>query len=538
MDNEKEYGKKGTENGSPWENEIIDVLQSIEEDYSQFTKNFVTLRKNIQGFMEETEEKLKVIQEDTFRKTEAKEVEKDVGAAKKHLGDVDKKLHNVMDEIGFGESLDVSKIPPMILENVYESTLEDIIQTMKRNLGSHDADETIRDALELMRTRTSGSELFQYDGRRIRVRNLVSSIEQKLISAKQVHSTYTELLSKLSEKLPHYEPKNFRAMMKSKSLEFAIDRVTKLMDKIDRMETTLTNTTNIVSSFTNQLNLKMGGLEERITHIEEDLESIVDERFLQYETRIEEMEATMASLTSLKDDMVENKRFEDEVSVLESRIGELSAMLDMEFSDFEDNDATPIDEGEVILGLTDEEKFIYYSIPDGGGTINKIEEGLGDVVDDVEEGLRSLIEKGKIEEIKRGRWTVYERPHECGPQEELKEDDTVEIEDDDSAQDALEFINSEVEELERENDAPADEITTDEETVGSDEDEKTIEESILDLIPEEGCTLSRLNREIEALDKGDIEVLLNELIDNDKLKTIKRNRWTIYMKTEDNLEVK
>ncbi len=67
---------------------------------------------------------------------------------------------------------------------------------------------------------------------------------------------------------------------------------------------------------------------------------------------------------------------------------------------------------------------------------------------------------------------------------------------------------------------------------------QTLEKLILSRIPEDGCTLARLNREIEKLDKREIEEILKDLINDDKLTTIKRNRWTIYMKAPKNMEVK
>ncbi len=496
---------------STWEHEIIDVLESIENDYSQFTKNFNTLRKNLQGFIDETDKQLKDIKRETERKVESEDVEKNVGLAKKQIKDVDKKLHNVMDEIGFGESLDVSKIPPKILENVYESTLEDIVLSMKRNLGTHDMDIKVRDALELMRSRTSGSELFQFDGRKIRVKNLVPSIEQKLISAKQVHSTYTELLSKLIENIPHYEPKNFRAMMKAKSLEFAIDKVTTLIERTNQIETRFNNTTHIVSSLTNQLNSKFNEMEERMSSLEKNIEIMIQDRFSEYNRRLDELESSTNVLKDIEEDISSLELFEKEKTDLENRLGELSATLDMEVAKLE-KEIGKLSGADIEAydDLTEEEKFIYYAIPEGGGTLNAIENTVGDVVDDVDSKIESMLEKDMLNKLKRGRWTIYER----------------------KSADDISIIEEEVSEEE----VSEEEISEEE---ASEVDEAlSSKELILSRISEDGCTLARLNREVEELDKAEIEAILSELINDDILTTIKRNRWTIYMKAPNNMEVK
>ncbi len=495
-----------------WENDIINVLQDIETDYSQFKDNIHSLRKNLQGFMEDTEVKLREVRKEAETKVEPEEMQEKVGRTRKDIQDVGKKLHDVMGEIGFGESLDVSKIPPNILEGVYETTLEDVVNTMRRNLGTHDTDHKVKEALEMMRTRTSGSELFQYDGKKINVRNLVPSIEQKLISAKQVHSTYTELLTKLVEHIPGYKPKNFRAMMKSKSLEFAIDKVTQLIHKTNKLETTFSNTTQIVSSFSSQFNNRVNEIREEIKSTEDTIMTKVDERFSEFDERIRAMENSLTILETLEERLESFDRFEEDRDRLEKKIVELSTILDIE-ADRLENISSKEDEEEIETispeELSDEERFVYYAIPEDGGTCEAITTEVGEMIDDVEEKLESLVEKGMVKEYKRGRWNIYERK-EISDEEESEEPDAEGL----------------IEEGEMEEPSESEEL-----------DAGSYKEMVLDNIPEDGCTLARLNREIEDLDKDEIQELLNELIDDDRLTTIKRNRWTIYIKATNTTEV-
>jgi predicted nucleic acid-binding Zn-ribbon protein len=167
---------------------------------------------------------------------------------------LDEKNEEILEEIGFGESMNVSKIPPNILESVYESTMEDIVIEIRKNRGSHDAEEIINRTLEDIRTRTSGSELFYFNGRRLSTRNLAKAISGKLISAKQVQTTYDELLSKLLEYLPGYKAKNFRAMIKLKSQEYAVDKSTLLLERFNLLKEDINHIKNMVGSVSNRQN--------------------------------------------------------------------------------------------------------------------------------------------------------------------------------------------------------------------------------------------------------------------------------------------
>ena len=55
--------------------------------------------------------------------------------------------------------------------------------------------------------KTSGSELFSYNGRSIITENLARSLETHMISAKQIQTTYSELLRNLLTTIPHYKSK-------------------------------------------------------------------------------------------------------------------------------------------------------------------------------------------------------------------------------------------------------------------------------------------------------------------------------------------
>ena len=166
------------------------------------------------------------------------EKKQDLKQAKRMAKDLEKvieKVNLMMEEVGYGEEIDVSKIPPNILEIVFQSTLDEVVEKIWKEKGSHDAERIIGSVLEEVRLRTSGSELFMFDAKRIKTRNLARTLEKELISARQIQTTYKELLGRLLEHLPGYKPKNFRAMIKIKSQEYSVDTSTMLTRKTTDM---------------------------------------------------------------------------------------------------------------------------------------------------------------------------------------------------------------------------------------------------------------------------------------------------------------
>jgi hypothetical protein len=185
----------------------------------------------------------------------------------KDIERLDWKVEQLMDEVGFGESLDVSKIPPNILEIVYQATLDDVVKEMGKTRSLQEVGTMIERTLEEVRKNTSGSELFRYNGRRVVTENLARSIDQGLISAKQIQTTYAELLMRLLESVPGYKPKNFRAMIKIKSQEYAVDRVTHLLGRIENAEKVLDNTGQMIAAFTAQSQARFNQLGSRVDEV-------------------------------------------------------------------------------------------------------------------------------------------------------------------------------------------------------------------------------------------------------------------------------
>ncbi|MEM2899168.1 MAG: hypothetical protein QXT63_00095 [Thermoplasmata archaeon] len=201
------------------------------------------------------------------------------------------KLDLILEEIGFGEEMNIGKIPPSILEMVYQTTLDDVISELWKNLGPYESEKVIMKVLEEVRLNTSGSELFKFDGKRLCAKYVARTIEQRLISAKQIHITYNEILNKLLDHIPGHKAKNFNAMIKIKSQEYAVDK-------------------ELLESYKEEIEIKFRDIvkekikeDERISEILELRKSIEESNKLQKELKNE--------LTILKEEIAKVKEIKE-----------------------------------------------------------------------------------------------------------------------------------------------------------------------------------------------------------------------------------
>lgn len=185
---------------------------------------------------------------------------------------VSERIGSVISEIGFGEVIDVSKVPPDILETVYEVTLNDVLDEMRAHVGTQGLDKLIYDILEGIRQQTSGSELFYFDGKKIRTRKLATYITRKLISAKQTQTTYETFMGRLLEHTHNYNPKNFKAMVNLKSQEYAVNNSRLLRAEVDVMRTELSELKaeiykldDALKQNTEKMNKELGGKLDNMT---------------------------------------------------------------------------------------------------------------------------------------------------------------------------------------------------------------------------------------------------------------------------------
>ncbi len=234
-------------------------------------EEFKTKMRQISGRLDSLDTKIDRFNNDMRKSFERIEKDSNLWKIQKELDKVSDKIIDMMEDIGFSEDLSVTKIPPTILEIVYQATLDDIHFEIVRTKGAQDAETIARTALEEVRLKTSGSELFKFDGRKIVTDNLARSISANLISAKQIQTTYDVLLDRLLETVPHHKAKNFRGMIKVKSQEFAVDRATVLTKEYDRLEKIIESTSQMVAAISAQSNAKNLEVQETLEDIKNNL---------------------------------------------------------------------------------------------------------------------------------------------------------------------------------------------------------------------------------------------------------------------------
>jgi len=151
----------------------------------------------------------------------------DLQPIQRELEKIRGKIDDIVDEVGYGEALDIAKVPPYILEAAYQAILDDLADEIVKVCGTHDAEQHILHSLEQLRLKTSGSELFHYKPHRIQV-GVARPLEKGLVSARQVQMTFDELVRHLLEPIHYHTPKNFRALIKIKSQEYSVDKALSL----------------------------------------------------------------------------------------------------------------------------------------------------------------------------------------------------------------------------------------------------------------------------------------------------------------------
>ena len=256
------------------ETKIGEIEESIEKKYESKIKEIDGLKTEIDGMKKEVNKIYEMHQV----------LKEDIDALREYTLKYEKfmkKLRYIEEVIGTEEEIDVNKVPPNILQLVYQYTLNDIIYNLRKFVGIDESERIVNEVMQDVRTRTSGTELFKFREGKIITKDIEKAIEKKLISPKQVHSTYVEIVSRLREYIPHYIPKNFASLMRTKGQEYAIETTTENRLRIEMMERNLEKLRNELSYQENMwreelLNQKMS-IEMKINEAEEKTNGKLEE---------------------------------------------------------------------------------------------------------------------------------------------------------------------------------------------------------------------------------------------------------------------
>lgn len=382
---------------------VIDNTERFAAKADQFSGRMDFIESKLDRNITEIKKNIEKISKDTEYKRIEREMEK-----------VSEKVLDIMEDSGYGESLSVAKIPPTILEIVYQAILDDIHIEIVKTKGPQDAERVARSALEEVRLKTSGSELFKFDGRKIVTDSLAKSIEANMISARQIQTTYDVLLDKLLETVPHHKAKNFKGMIKVKSQEFAVDRATKLTKEFGKFEKIVESTNQMVAAMAANFSTRNLELHEMLNEMKDNTLATKADR--------DEIDV----LKSKVEDIVErNIRLADEFALLKAELDMkekikshedgsttegsefLLAPGEMPFPESpnasEDFQTTPEPSADETLHL----KMILDAVERGIGSKTALmkDTGLEEIV--VIQALNGLVEQKKIIEKKIGKRLKY-----------------------------------------------------------------------------------------------------------------------------------
>jgi hypothetical protein len=297
------------------------------------------------------------------------DVKADIGELKvlrEMIQRLDGKLEDVIEVVGYEESLNLTKIPPRILELVYQTTLDDVTAALIQTMGENETERLISRVMEEVRIRTSGSEMFRYQNPRFKINGVGESIEKGLISAKQLQMTYDEILKRMKEHIPHHQSKNFRAMIKVKSQEFAVEKTTQVARELVSMQAEVQALRESISEVSNRMSHEIAEIASKISDINRKLNELEPD--------------------------VDGKKPNGAGSTFEQP----SPEIPQETVEESDEEASPEEAEEQVLAL----------IPAEGTTLTKLKKS-NPPDGDLQSTLDSLVEKGAIGKKKRGKGFVY-----------------------------------------------------------------------------------------------------------------------------------
>ncbi|MFQ5884379.1 MAG: hypothetical protein ACE5IO_04690 [Thermoplasmata archaeon] len=377
--------------------ELLEMKEDVATQLNYLDDNVATLTTVLSEFSARTLDDLAVLR----KKLKVKADEGDLDSLKKKIRRMNTKLEGVVEEVGYQESLDLSKIPPGILELVYQTTLDDIARALNKTLGHSDAEKTILGVIEEVRLKTSGSELFRYESPRFKIKGVASSIEKGLISAKQAQMTYEELVKKMLEHIPRHTPKNFRALIKVKSQEFAVDRSSRLEKELRNMSQEFQSLRESLSEVSQNVSVEVSRLSSQLKGIKMELEKTISDSKVEVSVGASEPKDEDQSLS--REERIVQARFQRGMNEHEA---DPTSQLEEE----DDSGATSYNEIEGV---------VLSSIPEEGISFTKLKKELSPAFPgmDVQSVLDSLIQKGLTEKRPRGKGFIYYAKEEAEKEE-------------------------------------------------------------------------------------------------------------------------
>lgn len=395
------------------EKKLSDLQELLESKSSEKGDEIKRLEKEIKDLDSEILE----------MKKSSEGMENDISLLRKYFlkyEKIQKRVKNIEEVMGVEEDINVNKVPPSILRLVYQYTLNDAINTLRKYVGPSEAERIMKFVLQDVRTRTSGTELFKLVNGKIEAYDIEKAIKKKLISPKQIHLTYVEIINKIREYIPGYTPKNFASLLRTKGQEYAIETSTENRIRIEMLER---NLENMRSEIAYQENI----IREDISEIKRMLEMDIENTSNSLGDRIAKVEETVSGLhdeiVKIYDtinhivpylDTLRNQVYSEIINTIPevgAAINELkySPEIIKDFLAEEVNNGTVIVMDDVIYSTEKIKNKILETIGEESISFSKLKKELGYEKEILITVLEWMKKEGQIEEKKYGKGKKYKR---------------------------------------------------------------------------------------------------------------------------------
>ena len=314
-----------------FEDKVANLKSAIDELYQRVDEGFSSNEEQIYDIVDGVGTRAGL---NEFRK-----LKRDFKVFSKRLNRVAKEA----DATG-AEVLDATKIPSNVLEITYRKTLNDLYSAILNEFGEREAVEIVESIIDDVRRSSAGVDLLSFEDGAFTIRKLADAIDAKLISSKQIHSTYVEFFRQLSECVPGYEARDFKSFVETGSREYAVDEISLHTKRLGKMESELSDIKSEISKIT-----------EHFASIEE----VEGERADEIKGNVDELSNVSEKIGKLANAVNSHTRFIKKLneniggtqSVLQSHKSEISDTFDT-FSSNVENKADRSEIQDIVVNLS------------------------------------------------------------------------------------------------------------------------------------------------------------------------------------------
>jgi len=134
------------------------------------------------------------------------------------------------------ENIKIDKLPPEVLQRAYQEFLDANLSYASSILGRDYVASWLKETLEKIRICSAGTEFFIPQENRIVVTDILNAKSRNLLSLKQIHKVYSEIIKRLKNILLDYEMMDFEELLNRKIQDYTLEKLCILTEKIEMLE--------------------------------------------------------------------------------------------------------------------------------------------------------------------------------------------------------------------------------------------------------------------------------------------------------------